>query len=104
MPPKTAATPKATSKSELRRQAADRRLALKPLKDEMDACEREVARLHAELERLDCALAAPGLFTDKPERGAELAKARADAARQLDQAESRWISVAEKYEAAMEEP
>ena len=102
-PLRSAAAGKSISKSEQRRQAADRRLTLKPLKDEMQSCEHDVARLHAELERLDRALAAPDLFTAKPERGAELSKARADAVRRLEQAETRWITAAEKYEAAEEE-
>src|SRR5262249_23950903 len=51
------------SKADQRREAADRRLQLRPLKDEMEGWERKVVSLHSELERLDAALAAPGLFT-----------------------------------------
>jgi ATP-binding cassette, subfamily F, member 3 len=88
------------SKAEQRRFAADRRLALKPLKDAMDKWECEVARLHSELDKLDAELAAPGLFGQQPAKGTELAKLRADAARQLSVAEGRWIDAAEQYEEA----
>jgi ATP-binding cassette subfamily F protein 3 len=93
---------KPSSKAEQRREAAERRQAVKPLKDAMEKWEHEVSRLHAEVERLDGALAAPGLFSEKPENGAQLSKARADAIRRLNEAESRWIDAAEKYELAQE--
>ena len=44
---------KSQSKAGQRRDAADRRLALKPLKNAMDKWEREVARLHGEIEKID---------------------------------------------------
>jgi ATP-binding cassette subfamily F protein 3 len=93
---------KTQSKAEQRREAADKRLALKPLKDAMDKWEREVARLHGEIEKIDAALAAPGLFAKDPERGEKLSKSRAEAARNLEAAESRWIEAAEAYEAAQD--
>ena len=91
---------KAPSKAEQRREAADKRLALKPLKDAMDKWEREVARLHGEIEKCDSELAAPGLFAKDPGKGEKLSKARADAARKLEAAEASWIEAAERYEAA----
>ena len=57
---------KSVSKAELRREAADRRQALKPLKDAMDKAEREVTALHAEVEKIDAALTAPDLFAKDP--------------------------------------
>jgi ATP-binding cassette subfamily F protein 3 len=93
---------KSSSKAEQRREATERRLAIKPLKDAMEKWEQEVSRLHAEIERLDGALAAPGLFSDAPVKGTQLSKARADALRSLKEAETRWIDAAEKYEAAQE--
>ena len=91
---------KAPSKAEQRREAADKRHALKPLKDAMDKWEREVARLHGEIEKIDAGLAAPGLFAKDPGKGEKLSKARADAARKLEAAEASWIEAAEAYEAA----
>jgi ATP-binding cassette subfamily F protein 3 len=91
---------KAQSKAEQRRESADKRLALKPFKDAMDKWEREVARLHGEIEKTDAALAAPGLFAKDPGKGEKLSKARAETVRHLESAESRWIEAAEAYEAA----
>ena len=98
-----AAATRPSSKAGQRRVAADRRFALKPLKDAMDKCEREVTRLHSELEKLDLELAAPGLFEQQPAKGTELAKLRADAARRLSAAEACWITAAEQYEAAQDQ-
>ncbi len=88
------------SRAGQRREAADRRLQLKPLKDEMDGWERKVASLHGELERIDSALAAPGLFLKNAAKGEALSKQRADTVKALRLAESRWIEAAERYEAA----
>jgi ATP-binding cassette subfamily F protein 3 len=91
---------KSQSKADQRREAAGRRLNLKPLKDAMDKWEREVARLHGELETIDAELAAPGLFAKDPGKGEKLAKDRANAVRKLDAAEASWIDAAESYESA----
>ncbi len=91
---------KQESKAAQRRDAADRRVAVKPLKDVMEKWEAEVSRLHGEIETIDAALAAPGLFNKDPAKGEALAKQRADAAAALANAESRWIEAAERYEAA----
>ncbi len=91
---------KSVSKSEQRREAADRRLSLKPLKDAMDKAEREVAALHGEIEKIDTALAAPALFTKDPAKGEALSKKRGETLRALRAAEARWIAAAEVYETA----
>jgi len=91
---------KSASKAEQRREAADRRLVLKPLKDAMDKAEREVAVFHGEIEKLDAALAAPGLFSKNPAKGEALSKQRGEALRGLQAAEMRWIQAAEDYETA----
>src|SRR5262249_31105326 len=79
---------KTASKADLRREAADKRLALKPLKDAMDKAEREVATLHGEIERLDAELMAPGLFAKNPSKGEALSKKRGEAAKRLQAAEA----------------
>jgi len=94
---------KSASKSMQRREAAERRLILKPLKDAMDKAEREVSARHGEIEKLDVALAAPGLFAKDPAKAEALAKRRAEEARALKAAEARWIEAAERYEAARNE-
>ena len=94
---------KAQSKADARREAAGRRQQLKPLKDSMERWEREVSRLHGEIETLDAALAIPDLFVKDPGKGEKLSKARAEWARKLEAAEANWIEAAERYEEASSE-
>jgi ATP-binding cassette subfamily F protein 3 len=88
------------SKEDARREAAERRKQLKPLKDKVDAAEHQIADLTAELAKLDRALSDPLLFTKDPAKGKAVSKKRADAARSLAAAESRWLAINEEYEAA----
>jgi ATP-binding cassette subfamily F protein 3 len=90
-------------KAEQRREAANRRQALKPLKAAMDRHEHVVARLHGEIETIDAQLAKPGLFDKDAAKGNALSKKRADAMRALAAAEASWIAAAERYEAAQSE-
>jgi ATP-binding cassette subfamily F protein 3 len=92
--------PKLT-KEDARRAAAARRAQLKPLKEKADAAEHEIARLSAELAKYDKALADPLLFVHDPAKGASVSKKRADAARKLAQAETRWLEAHAAYEAAL---
>jgi ATP-binding cassette, subfamily F, member 3 len=91
-----------SGKAEQRREAANKRQTLKPLKDAMDKWEREVTARNDEIGAIDVQLAAPRLFDKDPAKGQALAKKRADAVRALATAESRWIEAAERYEAAQE--
>ncbi|HYK78742.1 MAG TPA: ABC-F family ATP-binding cassette domain-containing protein, partial [Micropepsaceae bacterium] len=93
---------KTQSKAGQRREAADRRLALKPLKNAMDRCEREVARLHGEIEKIDTDLANASLFKKDPAKGESLSRERADAVRKLEAAEHAWIEAAERFEQAQD--
>jgi len=63
----TAAVPDIkTSKEDTRRNAAEKRHNLKPLKDKVTAAESQIATLNAELAKLDKALSDPLLFTKDP--------------------------------------
>ncbi|MBL6939939.1 MAG: ABC-F family ATP-binding cassette domain-containing protein [Alphaproteobacteria bacterium] len=97
---KDAPTP-VKSKDELRREAAERRRQLKPLKDKVDAAEHQIAELNAELAKFDKALADPLLFSRDPQKGNAVSKKRADAARKLADVEGRWLKMQEEYEAAL---
>jgi ATP-binding cassette, subfamily F, member 3 len=91
------------SKGEARRESAERRLKLKPLRDKIEIEERHIASLTAELAKLDGALADPLLFVQNPAKGSAVSKKRAEAKRKLDAAESRWIAANEQYEREMGE-
>ncbi|HUJ02783.1 MAG TPA: ABC-F family ATP-binding cassette domain-containing protein [Rhizomicrobium sp.] len=89
------------AKKDARRDSAERRRHLKPLKDKVEAAEHQIADLNREIAKLDSALADPLLFVHDPKKGASVSKKRADAARKLADAESRWVKASEEYEREM---
>jgi len=91
------------AKKDARRDSAERRRHLKPLKDRIEAAEHLIADLNREIAKLDSALADPLLFVHDPKKGASVSKKRADAARKLADAESRWMKASEEYETALSE-
>ncbi|MGC9952670.1 MAG: ABC-F family ATP-binding cassette domain-containing protein [Rhizomicrobium sp.] len=98
----TASEPK-LSKEDARREAAERRRQLKPLKDRIDAAEHQIAALNAEIKKLDGALVDPLLFVHDPAKGRSVSKKRAEAVRKLAAAESSWLAAHEEYEKANSE-
>ena len=97
--PQTVGEPKQT-KEDARRESAERRRRLKPLKDKVEASEHQIAALNAEIAKLDAVLADPLLFVHDPKKGTAVSKKRAEAARKLAAAEERWLQVHEEYEQA----
>jgi ATP-binding cassette subfamily F protein 3 len=73
---------------------------IRQLKSRADKAERDVADLSARIKTIDEALAAPGFFQREPAKAAELAKQRASAAHDLEQAESAWLAANDEYERA----
>jgi ATP-binding cassette subfamily F protein 3 len=98
--PASEAAPRA-SRADLRRAAAEKRIELTPLRRRLAEAEKTIARLTAEIARIDGALAAPGLFAREPDKAAALSKARADAAAALALAEDEWLTVSTELESAM---
>jgi ATP-binding cassette, subfamily F, member 3 len=89
------------AKEMARRGAAEKRQALRPLKERIEAAESQVATLQAEVAKLDKSLADPLLFTKDPAKGSAVSKKRAEAARKLAAIESLWLAAQEEYESAM---
>jgi ATP-binding cassette subfamily F protein 3 len=89
------------SRAELRRAAAEKRIELTPLRRRLADAEKTIARLSAEIVRIDTALAAPDLYMREPDKAATLSKARADAADALARAEDEWLTVSTEIETAM---
>ena len=89
------------SKEELRREAAEKRKALKPLKEKVEIAEHQIAELNKEIAKYDKALADPLIFTQDRAKAAAVSKKRAEAQRKLEAAEARWLAVNEEYESAM---
>ncbi len=75
----------AAGRADLRRAAAERRVALRPLRRRIADAEAAVVRLNAEIAQIDALLAGSGLFARDPAKAATLAKARADHVRRARQ-------------------
>jgi ATP-binding cassette subfamily F protein 3 len=101
-PERTAQEAPKQSKEEARREAAERRLRLKPLKDKVDLEEKHIATLNAELTKLEAVLADPLLFVHDPAKGTSVSKKRAEALRKREAAEGRWLKASEEYETAID--
>jgi ATP-binding cassette subfamily F protein 3 len=82
-----------------RREAAQARLALEPLRRESRLAEQTAAKLVAEQRVLDDQLAAPRAFGGGPAL-AEALKRRADLARRIAEAEAKWLAAEEAIESA----
>ncbi|MGE5271325.1 MAG: ABC-F family ATP-binding cassette domain-containing protein [Thiohalocapsa sp.] len=82
-----------------RREAAERRVALQPLRRTARAAEQNAARLAAEQQALDRKLASPDAFQGRREALADALKRRAEVARLLAEAEAEWLAA----ETAIEE-
>jgi len=89
------------SKEDARRESAERRQKLKPLKEKVEIAESQIATLNAEIKKYDAALADPLLFTKDPAKGSAVSKKRAEAVRKLAAVEERWLAMNEEYERAM---
>jgi ATP-binding cassette subfamily F protein 3 len=89
---------RAPNQKALRREAADRREALAPLRRKMQDCDRRMEKLRAEIEQLDAQLADADLYGNDPAKAAALAKSRAESAYRFARAESEWLDLAEELE------
>jgi ATP-binding cassette, subfamily F, member 3 len=93
--PAERASPQAT-----RREAAQARLALEPLRRQSRRAEEAAAKLAAEQQALDRQLAAPNGFDGGGAALAEAMKKRADLARRIAEAEAQWLAAEEALERA----
>jgi ATP-binding cassette subfamily F protein 3 len=83
-----------------RRQAAELRAALAPLKKTVTKAETEVERLSLQIATIDAALADSGLYARNAARAQALARERGELARARDAAETAWLAASEAYETA----
>lgn len=72
----------------------------RPLKQKIAEAEAEMARIGDIIAKIDAALAMPDIFTREPDKAAQLAKARANAAAALERAEEAWLDFSASYENA----
>ncbi|NRA31348.1 MAG: ABC-F family ATP-binding cassette domain-containing protein, partial [Parvularculaceae bacterium] len=95
--------PQGETSADRRRDAAEKRKALQPLKKKVTAAEALVDKLSAKIEKLDEDLADPTLYEADPAKAAKLNKARADAVKDLEAAEEAWLEHSSAYEEAAAE-
>ena len=81
-----------------RRDAAERRVALEPLRRKSRQAEQMAARLAAEQLALDAKLAAPGAFGGRGPALTEALKRRAELARRIAEAEAEWVAAESEIE------
>ncbi|NOT71826.1 MAG: ABC-F family ATP-binding cassette domain-containing protein [Hyphomicrobium sp.] len=88
------------SRTDQRRAAADRRAELAPLKKAMQAAEKSVEKLNAEIAKIDGVLADTAIYTSDPGRAQKAALERGQIAKRLSDAEDAWLAASEAYEDA----
>jgi ATP-binding cassette subfamily F protein 3 len=86
------------SKAEKRKQAAEQRASLAPLKKKISDLEALVARLTKQIDSLDAELANPDQFADAPYKIAQKSKQRAERAAELKTAEEQWLDLTSQVE------
>ncbi|MGP9821066.1 ABC-F family ATP-binding cassette domain-containing protein [Salinarimonas sp. NSM] len=83
-----------------RRAAAEKRVALGPLRKQRDALEGKIDTLGALIAKIDAALADGTAFQKDPTKASDLARKRAEAAGALARVEEEWLAVSGELEAA----
>jgi ATP-binding cassette subfamily F protein 3 len=86
------------NKAEARKEAVARREKLKPLKQKIDALEKDIARLTQERDALDAVLADAELYEKDPKKAEETSKRRGTVLHALAGAEERWLEASAEYD------
>src|SRR4029078_7774473 len=89
-----------SARSDQRRAAADRRASLAPLKKTMQAAEKKVETIGADIARLDAKLADPQFYAKDSSAAQRAATERGQLAKRSSEAEEAWLTASETYEAA----
>ena len=85
---------------EARRQAAEQRAALAPLRKSVTKAEAEIERLSKKIAAIESALADGTLYAGDAARAQALARERGELIRAREDAEAAWLEASEAYEAA----
>jgi ATP-binding cassette, subfamily F, member 3 len=92
-----------TSAQAARRQAAEQRAALAPLKGDVTRAETEIEALSRQIASIETALANPDVYREDPARAQALARERGKLIGARARAEQHWLVATEAYEAAIAE-
>ncbi|AWM87489.1 ABC-F family ATP-binding cassette domain-containing protein [Microvirga sp. 17 mud 1-3] len=94
------ALPGSSSRTDERRAAAERRVALAPLRKKLEALEARMAKLTEVIGKVDAALADGSAFQKDAAKATELSKMRAEAAQTLAAVEEEWLALSGEIEEA----
>ena len=97
---KEGASPRPVSRADQRRQAAELRAQLAPLKREVVEAERALEAAQAELADLDHMLASPEIYTSDTQKAQALMQQRGRIAKHIEKLEEAWLTASETYENA----
>jgi ATP-binding cassette subfamily F protein 3 len=87
-----------------RRQAAEQRAALAPLRKNVTKAEADIELLSKRIEAIDRDLGDGGLYRRDPARAQALSRERGGLVRAREAAEQAWLAASEAYEAAQAQP
>lgn len=91
-------------RAQKRKQAAEARAALAPLKRAVDGHEQAMNQLSQKIAQLDALLADGDLYTKDPAFAQKAGRERGELAQALIDAEEQWVAAVEAFEAARAEP
>ncbi len=100
----TEAPSSADARKQRKREEAERRNRLSPLRSEITKLEKQMERLHAELSEIEDALASPSIYDHSAKAQLqELLHNQARLKRELESTEAAWLESSEKLEALQSE-
>lgn len=88
------------TRQDLRREAAERRKTIEPLKKSIKDFEKDLNKNQSDLEKLEKALAIPGFYQSNPQKAGLFAKKRSQIVSRIEEIEEAWLSASEDYEEA----
>jgi len=83
-----------------RKEAAEARQRLAPLKKIYDKLETTIRDKQSQLEKIDHDLATPNLFEENPEKAVKLGRSRSQISTQIEELELQWLEALDAYETA----
>jgi ATP-binding cassette subfamily F protein 3 len=94
--------PVAEQKKQRKREEAERRNRLSPLRAEVARCEARIAELERQRQEMEAALANPDVYSEQAKpRLQELLKLQAQLRRDLHASEEAWVAASERLDAAL---
>ncbi|TDR94008.1 ABC-F family ATP-binding cassette domain-containing protein [Enterovirga rhinocerotis] len=99
-PPKAKPEERPADKAEERRLAAERRVAVAPLRKKLHDLEIRIDKLGTAIAKIDTVMAGGRAYAEDPVKAGDLAKKRGEAAEALARAEEDWLTISEEIERA----